>query len=1147
MRTACQRIAFLRCLIVVLAVVCPPLVAAEDLSESRDYDIAPQPLDTALLAFSHQADVQIVVAANAVEGLRFAGINRTATGREALDELLRDTDLDYEEVGRTVSVVRKMPPDTSSLGKLMPVSSMMAMTQTQTPAANLQSQAGAETEGTSPTSRTRNRVEEIIVTGTQIRGAAITESLPVTVLDAALIEATGASSGDDLFRELASAGSVSFGGNATRSITGGVNGARGDVASINLRNLGTGNTLVLINGRRMVNHPTVQTDPPGLVPVTTANMNSIPVMGLQRVEVLRDGASAIYGTDAIGGVINNVLRSDYEGLEFAIRYGEPKSSSGEDHTANLHGGVTFNDDRTNLSFDATYYHREPMLAADRRYARSQDLRPLVAGTPFAGDSQFRNNSTTTPWGRFVLPNPVTVGGVTSLLFHIQPSSLPGCLASVPAGPSDICLDDGAIDDELRYDANVRESGRTMNNGVDRINFFSTFRHDVDNTREIYGEAGFFTADSSFQRAGGNTPLSSHPVWIPGENYWNPFGALTLPDGSPNPNRLPGLDINEVPAEGLLIPLHGSTDYRILDGGSRRVEVRDRSWRLLLGTRGELFDSGWDFDTAVLYSEAESRDRTFGRISNTSFQEAAARATPDAYNFFNGAGVGNLVVDGTPNPDEVLDSFYIVSDKNTKATLALADFKLSRPDLFEFLGNPAGVALGVEFRRERYIDDRDPRLDETVTFTNYLGDTFGSDTMNSSPTPDTTGERKVWSAFAELALPVVGPDNRLPLVESLEFQLAARYEDFSDVGDIVKPRIAMGWYPLEQLQIRASYAEGFRAPNLAQTNDGITRRVRFGTDWYYCQTQVNKGDVPNMSSCDGSIGVGNNIDFAVERLSFGTDELVPEETENLSVGLVWTPTFVDDLVITADYWEITQNDLVGLFGAPNHLALDWAMRINGMGGNPLVVRNDPTPEEIAFFSGSGLDPVGEAVQTLDQYLNFDFRETSGIDYEIHYTLPDLPIGLISVDVAASRMIGKEQTVSGPGAFINSQNEPAVQVQGGGDLMKRNQDPHWRAFVTVTWSRDNWDASVNANYVGEVFDTSVTNDVTGEWWVVDSWFTVGARVSYNVTDGVAQGARVSLGVRNLADEDPPLADDNFGFIPQLHNPYGRYWYVSARYEF
>lgn len=150
---------------------------------------------------------------------------------------------------------------------------------------------------------------EIVVVGTQIRGAQVTDVLPVTVLNENDIDAVAPASGDELFRAIPQAGDVTF--NEAR-LTGGINDARGDTASINLRGIGTGNTLMLLNGRRMVLHPAIQVE--NLVPVATVNTNAIPTAGVRRIEVLRDGASAIYGTDAVAGVINTVLRDDFEGV-----------------------------------------------------------------------------------------------------------------------------------------------------------------------------------------------------------------------------------------------------------------------------------------------------------------------------------------------------------------------------------------------------------------------------------------------------------------------------------------------------------------------------------------------------------------------------------------------------------------------------------------------------------------------------------------------------------------------------------------------------------------------------------------------------------------------------------------------------------------
>ncbi|MEL7782859.1 TonB-dependent receptor plug domain-containing protein [Citromicrobium bathyomarinum] len=267
----------------------------------------------------------------------------------------------------------------------------------------------------------------IVVVGSQIKGSKITDTLPVTVVDMDAIDNIAPSSGDELFRAIPQSGDVGF--NEQRT-TGGINDARGDVASVNLRSLGTGNTLVLLNGRRMVLHPGYQTE--NLVPVTSVNANAIPVSGVRRLEVLRDGAAAIYGTDAVGGVVNTVLRDNFDGITGEVQYGGSEGTSLREFEANLAIGRTFNQGRTNLSLFVDYMDRQGMPASERRYARDYDTRPLVAGTPFEGDTDFDNRSTNTPFGEFQLYNYTPTvrqnGGdaITSPsdYFHIQPDVWP---------------------------------------------------------------------------------------------------------------------------------------------------------------------------------------------------------------------------------------------------------------------------------------------------------------------------------------------------------------------------------------------------------------------------------------------------------------------------------------------------------------------------------------------------------------------------------------------------------------------------------------------------------------------------------------------------------------------------------------------------
>lgn len=1000
-----------------------------------------------------------------------------------------------------------------------------------------------------PASAQEEEVEEIVVVGSQIRGASTTEALPVSVVGQEEIAASGAISADELFRYIPGVGAVGFGGNNQRSTSFGINGARGDVASINLRSLGEGNTLVLMNGRRLVDHPSTQTNEQ-TAPAVAVNMNAIPVMGLQRVEVLRDGASAIYGTDAVAGVVNTVLRKDFSGLDISARYG---GADGFDETTyNIIGGINFNNDRTNVTASFSLHDRDALSAGDRDYARNNDARDQVVGTAFEGDVQFNNRSTTTPWALFRVPNADPNGGAitqngapittSSGSFQLIPASLGGCTTTLAASPTDTCI--AALTStpvSLRFNPNT---DRTIMPGVERRTFFGTVTHTFDNDFEIYSELGVYSADSFYNRAdGGGGPLSTQPIDIPASNYWNPFGPVTFSDGSPNPNRLPGLDPNQIPVEGVSIPYVAAQGgrHRILERGGPFVNVSDQSYRVLQGLRGQWRE--WDFDTAFLFSEAETLDRTSNRLDLNLVMQQLALETPDAYNPWTGAGTyTDNHYDSVLNPASSADPFYIDVDRRGKTRLALADFKVSKGSIFELPAGNVGFATGVEFRRHTYEDDRDPRLDGTAPLDNFVrNQQFPSSVMGSSDTPDTVGARKVFSLFTELAVPVIAPDMNIPLVQSLDLQLAARYEDFSDIGDVTKPRIALSWYLMDSVQLRASYSEGFKAPNLAQISEPVISRQVTGEDIYYCQAQVNRGIAPNLGACV-TTGVGNEYITSVERLTSGSTLLQPEESEAMSVGLVLQPEFVDALTVTVDYWDIDQTGIIGIFGTPNHLALDWAFRINGMAPNPDVVRADPTPENIAYFQGSGLDPVGQVLQTNVPYFNLEDRASSGVDISVTWDYDSARFGNFAFGLNAAKLIETFQTASGPSEFINAQNNPAVTVTAGGDLIEQNQRPEWKGSGYVKWTHQDIGGGLFINHVGGFDDTSVLNDVTNEPWRVDSWTIVNVNADYRFSLGAFQDSMVRVGINNLFDEDPPLADENFNYQADMHNPFGQYAYVN-----
>jgi outer membrane receptor protein involved in Fe transport len=973
-------------------------------------------------------------------------------------------------------------------------------------------------------------IEEIQIIGSQIKGAKITGTLPVSVITAADIALTGAATGEELFRSIPQAGFVAFNENRT---TGGVNDARGDVNSINLRALGTGNTLTLLNGRRMVLHPGFQTE--NLVPVVSANTNTIPTFGVSRVEVLRDGAAAIYGADAVAGVVNTVLRDDFEGFSVQGRYGFADNTGRKDLTLSANAGFDLNDGATHIGLFGNYYHRNLTPASELGASMSSDRRPLVEGTPFEGDTQFSNLSVSSPFGRFRAATQIDELGDDD--FHVQPAS--GDFAStclVDRGDG-VCFDNGTtLEDSLRYDL---DANRTLHSERDRYNFFSILTHEFENGSELYAEASYYYAQSYQPREPG-TVLSTQQFDIAATAYYNPFGATTLSDGSVNPNRIAGL--TNVPDEGVSVQVR---NLRPVDQGQRLTTVTDDSFRVLTGFRG--FWGDWDYDTAILYSEATTEDLTENRISLSLFQEAINRTDETAYNPFAGGNLNDPYgTTASANNQATIDSFLVDVTRTNKSTLFLTDFKVSNSNIFSLPAGDVGFATGVEARREGFTDDRDDRLDGTTTFNDAVtGDLInGSDVLGSSASPDTSGSRWVMSGFAELAVPVISPDMEIPLVQSFDLQIAGRYENFEISGSTFKPKVAASWVMTDSVMFRGAWSQGFRAPNLVQIFDAGTRRVNTRGDLVICQAQVDAGELAGLGDCLGQ---------GVESVRSGTEELKNENTTQINVGVVFQPEFVPGLTLTADYWRVEQENIVGIFGDANQIALDLLLRSQGS-SNPNVIRGEVDPDLAPIFAASSLSPAGEIIEVRDPYTNLDDRVVDGIDLGLAYRLSTENIGRFTFKFNAANLQTFKQTAGDLGqqlldAIDAGQLPSSVAVTGLGDLIEQDGRPKWRFTSSLYWGKDNLSAGLFGNYVGAFNDTSVDMTVDGEqeFYRVDDWFTMNANVTYDFDKGTLDGTRVSLGINNLFNEEAPLADESFGYYGSMHSATGRFFYIDIQKTF
>ena len=1110
------------------------------------FHIEEQSVRTALSAFSRQTGLRLLYPYDRVDGLRSGAAEGAMSPRDALTRLIAGTPLHVAMVhGNTIALAAEapiqkvgltMPARPTRLASLDMAAALQepAPQQPSTPAANAPDPTAAS--GTAADSAAPE--QEIVVVGSQIRGARVTDALPVTVVSRADVVNTGAVSGDELFRSIPQMGGITFN---SAYIPNSSNSARGDIGSVNLRELGAGNTLVLLNGRRVVTHPVSQADE-NLVPVISYNTNAIPVSGIDRLEVLRDGAAAIYGSDAVAGVVNTVLRDNFNGVSLNTQYGYAEGTGLRESTSSATIGHNF--DRGNVTLFASFTHRDQLLAKDEDFTASSDKRPLFVGTRFAGATSLDGRQSTSDFASLQTPavNGTIRRGTTALtsstgLFHLQQQSAVGCVYPFANGS---CLATGSLastgaNRDLRYDAS-QANNTTIIPGVDRLNLFLTGHYHVTDGLELFGEAGFYHAKTHSSQIPTYT-LSSGPITVPASNYYNPFGPVAFADGSANPNRLAGL--TNVPANGLPVTIRS---YLFSDAGATQVVDTNYQYRLLGGVRFEAL--GFKWESAALYSQAGVHDQSDG-ISATLLQRQLALSTPDAYNPFNGGNVANgSLADTTPSTAAAINGIRIKVNRRDRSSLTLGDLKGSNANLIALPGGPLGLAIGGEIRRETQYDDRDPRVDGTTGFTDSVtGIVYPSDLIGTSQTPDTRGHRVVASAYGELAIPVISPEMDIPLVRKVELQVAGRYEHYSDVGSVAKPKVAGAWDIIDGVRLRGSWSQGFKAPNLEQVNATVVSRSNTRVDYIRCEGDLRAGRITSFTNCGES--------FSTLAQRSGNKDLKPETSTAWSTGVVLEPKFVPArfgrFTITADLWHIRQKGIVGVLGEGNALIVDYLDRLQGT-TNPNVVRAAPTPEDAALFAGTGLAPAGQVLYVNDQYRNLLPQTSSGIDMGLNWQLRNTPVGSFSLDVNAA-YLRKFYRDPAPeiAALLDAraagQINAGTVITGGGDLIRFGSRPRWRGSASLTWTYGKVQIGTYAQYTGSVDDTDLL-DSSG-YYLEKSLLIGNAYLQYTVPSAHKAEYRFRLGVRNLANVSPPLSAA--GYNGQLYNPYGRYLYVNVGVDF
>jgi outer membrane receptor protein involved in Fe transport len=947
-------------------------------------------------------------------------------------------------------------------------------------------------------------VEEVVVVGSQIKGAKITGALPVSIISADDMDALGVDSGDELLDNIAELGQNTFNQN---EFSGGYNASRGDVGAFNLRDIGTGNTLTLLNGRRLITSPGYQTEPilGGSMPVMTTNSNAIPVYGAERVEILRDGASAIYGADALAGVINTVLKTDFVGLNIRFKASAYDAYQAQDNKVSIQWGKDF--DNTNISLYFDTYRRDPIKGFEDPKWLAQDARVSPGLGEFDGtawdDTSWRNTNAASQYG-------VWHGGGSRYLRVVPDTG--SCTYTGASNGNGTCVSTSTSSSSaVRAQYNTT---RWMRPDLERNNLFVFINTELDNGIEAYSEIGFYNSLATQQLYGGTTlgagscartGSCTQPLLVPLSNYW--LNQLVDSSG----NKLVG---SSQITNGL-----GLFKARNRFDTPRGYDSHRTTLRLLQGLRGSMGD--WDWDAAVLWSQAKSKQNNSGRQSLTLLNEALALSTPDAYNPFCG-----------PNCNDE-SPFTIDIVRGNSTSLYMFDFKASTPELFDLPAGPVGMLVGFESRKESYQDMRDPRINGQITYTvpagPKTGETFPiiSDIVNSSATPDSSGSRTTYSLFSELAIPVH---------ETVDAQLAIRHEDSSDYGDATVGKFAIGWQPIDQVKLRYSASETFRAPALILVNEGFLGRSSSTTDHLLRYV------------------AGDNIDddnYSMQRVTEGNPGLQPELGENESIGIVLEP--INNLIITMDKWSIETEDTVGIFGMTNAILLDTLMRIEGGAsectGNPNVIRNSVPSEAVTW--PSNLCPAGLVQQVLDYYVNTDTRLIEGMDTSIIYSI-DTDYGDFGLKLVNVHYDTKNQEAGGDALLLSQAGQPGglldglAPVRGVDNLLGLNGSIEDKYTMKMSWRKGPYEVLLSGTHWDEFYESAHVETIDGvrEMWVVDAMSMLNLTLGYKFDNDL----RVRIQVKNLEDERAPLADETFSmYWGDLHTDFGRNYNIEFYKKF
>jgi len=828
-------------------------------------------------------------------------------------------------------------------------------------------------------------LDRVQVTGSRISRTDVEGATPVTVISRQDIELSGQENVADLLRNTVF---NSFGSFRERSGT-----SFGQIALVNLRGLGADRTAVLVNGLRQPGSP--------FTGGPAANLNSIPVNAIERIEILTDSASAIYGADAIGGAINIVLRTDYEGAEVSLFSAQPTRDGGDEFAGNIVLGGS--GDSGNYVFTAEWFDRDPIFDRDRAYSAAQFGPGDGLGVDTVGVSQFGNTA-------FFLSGP-NAGGYRAV---------GDCDESVFAGVFDYPPFPGDTACGFPYADISAQTG-----GIKRFGSFLSAEYELSNDHSLYFRNTFSRVDSFGRYA--------------------PVAGLFLINGD-NPANSFNEDI---------FLLHRFVAHGPRDDDFRSYEVDN-----VFGVEGRLGAVDYDVYGRYFISESDAVGRNY--VFTSIIEQLVADGVYDFNNPTNPA-----------NAQAVLQSKATISRNLSNKTWQTG--VTFSGDAFDMPAGVVGWAAGLEYEDVRYTDIYDAGREAA----NVLGSAGNS----------ASGARDRWAVFGEALF---------PLLDTLELSVAARLDDYSDFGDAFSPQIALRYQPIEQLLLRASWGQGFRAPALTELFSSRAESNNDVRDLLFCeQNGLTASECPVRQ---------------VTNFAGGNPNLAAEESESFNFGVLYEP--IDNFTIGGDIYQIEVTDAIQQIGLNDLLNLER----EGQGLPPGTAVNRTPNGSIDFIE------TGQA--------NVATFTVEGWDLRSSYALNTNDWGNFNFNVQYSRIKTYDFT-SLPGGDTTN-------------FARRNGSPSHRANWGSSWNWSDFTFTYQGRWIGETFNSLGPNNSEND---------NRDRPSYVQHDLLAVwyspwDAEIQLGVRNITNRLPafdPVSGYDDGTDLPLYPVEGRTPYVRYTQRF